>query len=81
LIKNLKQNSNVGKSLGYDFLREKKIGGKRVYFLIYEDICLILLVGTSNKKTQQDTIDNIKLYLNEYKEYAYQIYNNSDTKN
>ncbi len=75
-IVHLKNNSDIGKPLGYDFLREKKIGSKRVYSLVYEDICLILLVATSNKKTQQGTIDNIKLYLNEYKEYAYQIYTN-----
>ncbi len=70
----LKINSNLGKPLGYDFLREKKIGGKRVYFLIYKEICLILLVASSDKKTQKVTIENIKLYLGEYKQYAYNLY-------
>ncbi len=26
----------TGKPLGYNFLREKRINGKRVYFLVYE---------------------------------------------
>ena len=73
-IQDLKVDFNKGKPLSYDFLREKKIGSKRVYFLIYKEICFILLVGSSSKKTQQETIENIKLYLNEYKEYVYQIY-------
>ena len=37
----LKKNSNIGKPLGYDFLREKKIGSKIVYFLVYNN-CVLL---------------------------------------
>ncbi len=72
----------VGDQLKYPFLREKKISGKRIYWLVYKDIALILLVEASNKKAQQKTIDEIKLYLPEYKEFAYQLYeklkNNKD---
>lgn len=74
-IGNLKTNSQLGKPLGYTYFREKKINSKRVYFLIYEDICIILLVAVSTKKTQQSTIDAVKLYLNEYKEFVTRIYN------
>ena len=34
-IKELKQNYNTGKPLGYPFFREKKMGKYRLYFLIY----------------------------------------------
>lgn len=74
-IASLKENSSIGKPLSFNFFREKKISGKRIYFLIYEELELILLVGVSNKKTQQDTIDNIKSYLKEYKEYALLLHN------
>lgn len=55
----------VGDQLSYPFLREKKISGKRVYYLVYKEIAIILLIEASNKKTQQKTIDEIKLYLSE----------------
>ena len=67
-IKQLKQNCNVGKQLGYPFFREKKMGKYRVYFLIYEEIDAVLLVTISGKKAQQGTIDNIKSQLDYYKE-------------
>jgi putative component of toxin-antitoxin plasmid stabilization module len=64
----LKINPFVGKPLGYRFFREKKIGGKRIYYLIYEEMVIILLVGLSDKKTQQATINKIKDKLPEYYE-------------
>lgn len=62
----LKTNPFVGKSLGYRFFREKKIGGKRIYYLVYEDKVIVLLVAVSDKKTQQATINKIKSELPEY---------------
>ena len=41
-------NPFVGKQLTYPFLREKKIGGRRIYYLIYEDLKLVLIVATSD---------------------------------
>lgn len=73
-IENLKKNPFLGKPLSYNFLREKKLGDKRVYFLVYKEICLILFVATSNKKMQQITIDYIKKDLEEYKKYAYELH-------
>jgi hypothetical protein len=70
----LKINSSLRKPLSYGFLREKKISSKRIYYLVYNDICIILFVAVGDKKKQQATIDNIKLYFNEYKEYVYQLY-------
>ncbi len=62
----LKTNPFVGKPLGYRFFREKKIEGKRIYYLVYEDMVIVLLVGLSDKKTQQATINKIKNKLPEY---------------
>ncbi len=56
----LKENPFVGKPLGYRFFREKKVGGKRIYYLVYDDLKVVLLVAVSDKKTQQATIDMIK---------------------
>ena len=66
--KQLKENPYVGDLLNYPFFREKKVGGKRVYFLIYGDIRAVLMVGISDKKEQQETIDDIKGRLEEYHE-------------
>ncbi|MFW6286182.1 MAG: hypothetical protein ACOC16_03605 [Nanoarchaeota archaeon] len=71
----ISRGDKIGKQLTYSFLREKKIVGKRIYYLIYKEIEIILLVGISNKKTQQKTIDEIKLYLPKFKKFAYHLYN------
>ncbi|MEK6860462.1 MAG: hypothetical protein AABY07_00685 [Nanoarchaeota archaeon] len=57
----------TGDPLGLNFLREKRISEKRIYFLIYEDLKSVLMVSISNKKTQQETIDKIKEYLPEFR--------------
>ncbi len=74
--KNLILNGDrIGKVLTYDFLREIKIGNKRIYYLIYKNLALILLVAISkNKKDQQIVIDYIKENIESYKLYAYNKY-------
>ena len=52
---------NIGKSLSRSFLREKKLNGKRLYFLFYEEYGSILVIAMSDKKTQKITI-NIEYY-------------------
>ena len=69
----LSENPYVGKQLRYPFLREKKIGGKRIYYLIYEDLQLVLLVATSDKKDQQATIDHLSENLREFRTVAEEI--------
>ncbi len=71
--KNLAESPLSGDPLGYKFLREKRIKEKRVYYLIYEDLKLVLLVAASGKKDQQDTIDRIKEQLDEYRKMAEKI--------
>ncbi|MDA3854835.1 MAG: hypothetical protein PF569_01155 [Candidatus Woesearchaeota archaeon] len=70
----LKSGIILGKPLSYEFFREKKIGGKRIYFLVYKEIMIILFVKSSKKSYQQETIDEIKILLPEFKHLAYEIY-------
>ena len=67
-------NPFAGSPLNYIFLREKRIGEKRIYYLIYEDLKLILLVATSGKKNQQPTINHIKKNLKEFRKIAEEIF-------
>ncbi len=72
----LKQNPNQGRTLGYNFFREKKFNGKRMYFLIYDSHQVVFLITISDKKTQQQVIDVIKANLDVYKEQIEKILNN-----
>jgi len=71
--KQLAENPFVGQQLRYPFLREKRIKEKKVYYLIYEDLNLVLLVAVSSKKDQQSTIDYIVPQFKEYRKVAEQI--------
>jgi len=62
----LVENPYLGKPLSYVFLREMKLGSRRVYYLVYEDFIIVLMVAISDKKTQQATINVIKLKLEQY---------------
>lgn len=71
--KRLMQNPYTGKPLYSTFFREKKINGKRAYFLIYEHLQTVILAATSDKKTQQSIINEVKSKLREYAELAQKI--------
>jgi len=58
-IEKLKMNPYVGKPLGSKYFREIKLDKFRVYFKIYEEKILILLLTVSDKKHQQETIDDL----------------------
>lgn len=62
----LSENPFAGKPLGFVFFREKKLNSRRVYYLIYEEFVIVLMVSISDKKTQQATIDAIKEHLKDY---------------
>ena len=73
IIKKLQINFLRKYQLSYPFLREKRVKEKRIYYLIYEDLKLVLLVALSGKKNQQATIDHIKNGLNEFRKVAENI--------
>ncbi|MEK6902461.1 MAG: hypothetical protein AABX02_02645, partial [archaeon] len=69
----LAEDPHVGQLLIYPSLREKRIEGRRIYFLVYDDLTLVLLVATSGKKDQQETIDHIKDQFVEYRKLAEEL--------
>ena len=67
-IDQLENNPFVGKSLGYNFFREKKIQNYRIYYLIYKGYLVVFVISLSDKKGQQKAIDMIKELIPKYKE-------------
>jgi len=59
VILQLKENSKAGKPLRFEWFREKKLGGKRLYYLVYERSNAVLLVAFGGKKDQQKIITHI----------------------
>ena len=50
LPEKLANNPFVGDQLSYPFLREKRVKEKRIYFLIYEDLKLVLMRKSNSFK-------------------------------
>jgi len=63
----IKENPNVGKPLKFEWFREKKLGNKRLYYLVYQNIERVLLVSFGSKKDQQKIIDHILMNKDRYK--------------
>ena len=63
----LKEEPLSGQPLGYKFFREKKFGGKRLLFLVYEEHKCVFLITITDKKAQQHEIDLIKANLDVYR--------------
>ena len=60
----------VGKPLGVKFFREKKFEGKRLYYLIYDEVLVVLAVAISDKKAQRATINRIMPKFSYYQQYV-----------
>ena len=70
-IKKLQENPYaLGKTLGYPWFRELKNDKWRVYYLIYDQLVVVLFVGVSDKKTQQAVINIVKNNLKAFKEFV-----------
>jgi mRNA-degrading endonuclease RelE of RelBE toxin-antitoxin system len=69
-INKLKNNPYIGKPLSYSFFRELKIDKFRIYYSIYEDYLIILVIGVSDKKLQQETINLIKKERKSFKSFV-----------
>ena len=80
IFRQLKESgSDIGKPLSrLSFFREKKFDGKRLYFLIYKNIFVVLALGISDKKAQQATINRILIDLAQYQEYVYKRFMEKD---
>ena|SRR3989344_1717408 len=75
---NLMVNPYAGDPIGTKWFREKRINGKRVYFLIYENLDSVLMVAISDKKDQQKVINTIKLLLDFFREEIVNLVNKED---
>ena len=64
----LEDNPYVGKPLNVKWFREKRLGEKRIYYLIYDDLKAVYIITISGKKDQQKTINTIRLFLDKYRE-------------
>ena len=73
IINQFCNNPSVGKPLGSKWLREKKFGKQRIYFLVYEEFGIVYLVDMSEKKNQQNTIESIKAKFGIYRQEIEQI--------
>lgn len=67
-IEQLKTNPYVGRPLGYEFFREKKVKSHRFYYLIYKEHVVVFIISISSKKDQQKAINIIKSLIPYYKE-------------
>jgi mRNA-degrading endonuclease RelE of RelBE toxin-antitoxin system len=56
----------IGKPLNYKWLREKKIKGFRLYFIINFELKRVLFVAFGDKKEQQKIIDKILEFKEDY---------------
>ena len=61
-------NPYVGDQLQVPWLREKKLGKFRVYYLIYDELSIVYLAAISEKKDQQQVINSIFYALDRYRE-------------
>jgi len=67
------EHPHLGDPLGTPFFREKKIDGKRIYFIINDTYEGIFMLCISTKKDQQTAIKEIKKQLQHYQEYIKQL--------
>ncbi len=66
----MEKGGEVGKPLsGLSFFREKKFNGRRLYYLVYSDVLVVLALAISDKKAQQATINQILLNLAEFQQH------------
>ena len=64
----LVENPYVGDPIRVPWFREKKKDKYRIYYLVYDDLKAVYMVGISDKKNQQKVINTIWLLLDNFKE-------------
>ena len=64
----LVENPYVGDPIRVPWFREKKKDKYRIYYLIYDDLKAVYVVGISDKKDQQKVINTIWLLLDNFHE-------------
>ena len=79
ILLQLKENPYTGDQIRYRFFREKRVKEKRIYYLVYDDLKIVLMVAIGGKKAQKETINNIVEYFKEYRKYAEKLKNSSNS--
>jgi mRNA-degrading endonuclease RelE of RelBE toxin-antitoxin system len=79
ILLQLKENPYVGDQIRYKFFREKRVREKRIYYLVYDDLKIVLMVAIGGKKVQEETIDEIVKYFKEYRKYVERLSNSSNS--
>ena len=74
IFQKLRDNPYIGDTIRYEFFREKRIKEKRLYYLVYDDLKVVLIVAFGSKKAQQGTINKIAKYFPEYREYTEKLF-------
>ncbi len=64
----LVENPYVGDNIRVPWFREKKYDKYRIYYLIYDNIKAVYMVGISGKKDQQKVINTIWLLLDNFQD-------------
>jgi len=77
ILLQLKENPYAGDQIRYKFFREKRVKEKRIYYLVYDDLEIVLMVAIGGKKAQKETINKIAGYFKEYRKYAEKLNNSS----
>ena len=75
----IKGNPYTGDQIRYKFFREKRIREKRIYYLVYDDLKIVLMIAIGGKKAQEETIDEIVKYFREYRKYVEKLSNSFDS--
>ena len=55
----LKNNLEIGKPLRFEWFREKKLGNKRLYYIINKNTNKVIMLSFGPKKDQQKIINHI----------------------
>lgn len=74
IFQKLKTNPCSGDAIRYKFFREKRLKEKRIYYLVYDDLKIVLIVAFGGKKMQKETIDKIVKNFPKYREYAIKMF-------
>ena len=76
IFEQLKENPYVGDQLQIKILREKRLDGKRLYYLVFDDLQAVLIIALSDKKAQQKVIDFIIENINYFRNYLKELLDN-----
>jgi len=74
VVSQLRKNPLVGDQIRYKHFREKRVGRhRRLYYLVYTDLKIVLVIEINTKKEQAATISETVTLFPEYRKYAVEL--------